>query len=111
MASDPKFQYNIQSHEDTAYVATEYELKSLGSFNFTSTLVLILAGGCVSIAVAIAMNSPKWTLLTCVGVFFLGGVALALACWCRREVLLGKSLVQTIMRRPKSRREDNGNGS
>ena len=111
MATDPKFQFNIQSREDTAYLATEDELKSLGSFNSTSTLLLTIAGACASFAVTTAMNSPKWTIDICIEVFFLSGAALALAFWCRREVLLGRNLVKTIMRRPKSRREGNGNGS
>lgn len=111
MASEPKFQFNIQSREDTAYLATEDELKSLGSFNFTSTLLLTVAGAFASIAVTTAMNTPEWTIWTSLRVFGLGGAAIGLACWCRREVLLGKSLVNTIMRRPKSRREGNGNGN
>ena len=108
MPSDPRFQHNIQSREETAYNPTERELKSLGSFNFTAAFLLTVSGALASFAVTTATTVSQWTIATCAVVFLFLGGAVALALWCRREVLQGKELVETIKARPKPRREGNG---
>ena len=111
MELSPGIRHNIQPREEVAYIVPEGELELLGSLNFTATLLLSLAGALASIAATTALNaSGQWTITECIVVFGFSSGALALIVWCRREALQGKSLIARIKRRPKPRRESNGNG-